>query len=86
MSTASISHFPFPAWVSQARFWFAQRARLRADSEAVSRMEPRELQDLGFSHSAAARGEIELSEQGRSDQANWIHAAPRFRGRAARQD
>jgi hypothetical protein len=86
MSTASIWHFASPAWVSQARIWFAQRARLRADAEAVSRMDPRELKDLGFSHSAAARGEIELSEQGRSDQASWIHAAPRFRGRAARQD
>jgi hypothetical protein len=85
MSTASISHFAFPGWVLQARSWVVQRARHCADAEAGARMEPRELQDLGFSHSAAARGEIELSEQGRSDQASWIHAAPRFRGRVARQ-
>lgn len=65
-------------WMAARRAFLAEGRRLRRDAEAVSRMDSRELLDVGLSRSAAARGEVlrDSREQGRSS--NWIHAQPRF--------
>lgn len=69
-------------WASRARAWLAERARLREDSEAVARMDARELRDLGLSHVAAARGEVMRQPLAASGEPSWIHAQPRFLPRA----
>jgi hypothetical protein len=85
MSKQSLFHFSTPAWVSQTRSWLAEGARFRADAEAVSRIDAAELRDLGFSHAAAARREIALTDRDSAGERNWIHATPRFPGRVAQQ-
>lgn len=74
---------PIRGWLSIARARLAERARLRADAEAVSRMDARELRDLGLSHLAAARGEVMREPFPASRDVSWIHAEPRFHSRSA---
>ena len=73
-----------PAWISRTRNWLAERARLRRDAEDVSRMNARELRDLGFSHTAAIESGIMMTECGPVMNRDWIHAEPCFPSRAIR--
>ena len=65
-------------WLTATRASLAERRRLRRDAEAVSRMDSRELLDVGLSHSAATRGEVLRDSGGEEVARNWIHAQPRF--------
>ena len=73
-----------PAWISSTRNWLSERARLRRDAEEVSRMDSRELRDLGFSHTAAVESGIMITECGPIARSNWMHAQPCFPRRAIR--
>lgn len=73
-----------PAWISRTRNWFSERARMRRDAEEVSRMDSRELSDLGFSHAAAVESGIMMTECGPIAHSNWMRAQPCFPRRAIR--
>jgi hypothetical protein len=86
MSTENILRLGQPSWLAKAASWLAERSHLAADARQVAAMEPRELRDLGFSHSAAAESDIMISECGGIHQRSWIHAEPRFPRRAIRRN
>lgn len=65
-------------WLSGARSWLADRARNRIDALDVSRMDARELRDLGFSHTAAAQSGMLATDCGAAMHRSWIHAQPSF--------
>lgn len=77
MTTTNILTMPL-AWVSRARHWLADRARMRHAALEISRMGAHELRDLGFSHTAAAKSGILKTDGGPLGQRSWIHAQPRF--------
>ena len=73
-----------PAWLARIRCWASERARLRRDIAQLSRMDSRELRDLGFSHTAAVESAITMTECGPIAHRSWIHAQPFFPGRGIR--
>ncbi len=74
------------AWFARTRNWVSERARVRRDIDELSRMDSRELSDLGFSHTAAFGSAITMTECGPIAHRSWIHAQPCFPHRVICQD